>query len=519
MTTPVSPPWPPPAARPSRFRPADDRGSMAMFLTIAVVGLAVAALLVPMVVTSSRTTRSDTSRVHALDAAQAGVNVMLGEVRAATTDEVGTSTLLPCGTRAGTVSGGGPAAYSVSVDYYMADPVRTTGTPQKMTCVPGYGTYDPVSDGFTPKFAQITSTGTDGPATNGSTPGRTLSTTYVFRTTNTNIVGGRIRINPAAGSTTELCLDAGSPTPISGAVVRLQTCANPPLDQQVFAYRTDLTIQLLSSVTGTYPNGLCLDTAPPATSGRTVVLATCSVVGSPPYTQQWSYNDNGGYTASLATSADSGVLSSQCFSVAGQSPGVQLLLATCNGGSTTTQAWIPSPAVGAGAAQAPQLVNFAEFGRCLDVTNQDTSVDHLIDYPCKQNPFPGAVAFNQKFTTPGIAAGATSGVGRIYTSRGGINYCLTSPGTDGGYVTVSPCVSSNPRQTWTVYNGSSSLSYSAKYTILDNTSRCLGLTSPKGSEVWSAIDVEPCTGATEHKWNATADLSSSVIQDVAEVRP
>ncbi|MCY7396125.1 MAG: RICIN domain-containing protein [Nocardioides sp.] len=510
------------ARLPGRFRASDDRGSMAMFLTIAVVGLAIAALLVPMVVTSSRTTRSDTSRVHALDAAQAGVNVMVGEIRAAKDMQgVGDSRRLPCESRSGIVTDSvvGPAAYTVSVEYFTANPVNATNTrPQPMRCVPRSGPYEPLSGTSTPKFARITSTGTDGPASTGSTPGRTLATTYVFRTANTNIVGGRIRINPATGTSPELCLDGGSATPIAGAVVNLQPCANPPQSQQVFVYRTDLTIQLLSSVTGTYRDGLCLDTAPPATAGRTVFLGACSPLGSPPYTQQWSYNDNGGYTASLPTSAATGTLSSQCFNVTSQSAGVQLLLASCSGGATT-QSWIPDPAVGAGAAKAPQLVNFAQFGRCLDVTNQDPSSDHLIDYPCKQNPFPGAVAWNQKFTTPGIAAGASSAVGPITTTRSGITYCLTSPVTDQGYVTVSVCAASNPRQSWTVYNDSPSLAYSAKYTIVDNGSRCLGLTSPKGTEVWSAIDVEGCTGATEQKWNATADLASSVLQDVAELRP
>ena len=54
---------------------------MAVYLILAVVGMALGALVVPMIITSSQTTRSDTSRVHALDAAQAGLNVMLGRIR------------------------------------------------------------------------------------------------------------------------------------------------------------------------------------------------------------------------------------------------------------------------------------------------------------------------------------------------------------------------------------------------------------------------------------------------------
>ena len=350
----------------------DERGSMAMYLTIAIMGLALAALLVPMIVTSSKTTRSDTSRVHAVDAAQAGINAMLGKIRAAELEGAGTSTLLPCGSTSGVVNSVGPAAYTVSIDYYMSDPVAVPGA-SRMSCVPGYGTYDPVSDTFTPKFARITAVGTDGPATNGSTDGRTLAATYVFRTTNSNIVGGRIRLYPASSTAPELCMDAGSATPTAGTLVRLQACATPPRDQQIFAYRTDLTLQLLSSMTSANPDGLCLDTADPPTNGATIVLRGCSPLGDPPYTQQWSFNDNGGYTAAVQTSATTGALSSQCINANAQSVGVQLTLDNCSEGGTSspTQAWIPSPAVGAGAAEAPQLVNFYEFGRCLDVTNQN----------------------------------------------------------------------------------------------------------------------------------------------------
>ena len=56
-----------------------------------------------------------------------------------------------------------------------------------------------------------------------------------------------------------------------------------------------------------------------------------------------------------------------------------------------------------------------------------------------------------------------------------------------------------------------------KYTIVDSGGLCLGLTSPAGCEAWSSIDVEICNGATEHKWNATANLTSSVLQDIDEI--
>ena len=37
-------------------------------------------------------------------------------------------------------------------------------------------------------------------------------------------------------------------------------------------------------------------------------------------------------------------------------------------------------------APTNQFVNYAELGRCLDITGQDVNANHLIDYPCKQAP-------------------------------------------------------------------------------------------------------------------------------------
>lgn len=500
-----------------RLRRRDDEtGSMALYLMIAIMGVAIGALLVPMVISQSRSTRLDTTRVHALDAAHAGIDAMLGQIRSAKTDDgVGTSSMLPCAPSTGVVNGTDDAEYTVSVDYYMADPVAM---PAPMRCVPGYGPYDPVTDSFTPKYARITSTGTDGSAVNGGTRGRRLVTTYMFRTTSSNIPGGRIRLYPASGNSAALCMDGTAATPTAATIVKLQPCTDPLAAQQVFAYRSDLTIQLLSSITGTYKAGLCLDAAPSPVADRILTLAVCQASDSSTlWTQQWSFNDDGHLEASRQTSATTGALSGMCLNVASQNAGLPLTVQSCTGGTgSPAQAWIPAPSVGAGAAEAPQLINLHEFGRCLDVTNQNVNENHLIDYPCKQNPDPTSVRWNQKFVTPGFADGASSAVGRIVTPAPSGANCLSSPLTPGGLVVVDPC-SGSGSQVWTVYNGNAALSYSAKFTIVDSGGRCLGLADPVGNEAWSAIAVEPCNGATEHKWNATANLNSSVLMDLDEI--
>jgi hypothetical protein len=193
-----------------------------------------------------------------------------------------------------------------------------------------------------------------------------------------------------------------------------------------------------------------------------------------------------------------------------------VLLDVCIGSvSDPHQAWVPEPSVGAGAAAAPQWVNYYEFGRCLDVTGQNVNATYLIDYPCKQNPQPGAVAWNQKFTGPAIPAGAAKASGNFYTTSGSTNYCLTSPLTQNGLVVVKPCSATTAGQTWTVTNDDNSLSYTMKYTITDSAGLCLSLTSSVAAAApWSAVDVERCVGRRDQKWNA--DPTTPGVVDVQE---
>ncbi len=523
----------------------NERGSMAILLMVVLVGMMLSAMIVPVIITQDRTTRFDTTRVQALNAAESGIDVTIGLIRSSVsaTTSIGDSTKLPCGPLSGTVNTTGIAAYSVRIDYLTADPLQPVkaGDPSPLLlCDSRYGPYQQASSGnpggtVTPKFARLTSTGTVGTAINGSTAGRTLTSTYKFKTADTNFLGGVIKINPPSAS---LCMDVGSATPAAGTAVMLQNCStsNPPAPQQVFAYRTDLTLQLASTAPsngvngcdrGTPSNcGLCLDTAAtPAAAGNAVKLDACGPLGSPAsYTEQWSYNDGnpGQYQASNATSASTAPsqpgtrkndnLPDLCMTIAGKSAGLPVVVASCTGGA---QPWVPSPSVGAGAAALPQWINFNEFGRCLDVTAEDVNTTHLIDFPCKQNPYPGAVLWNQKFQVAQSSATPTYVGGQMsVTTPAGLRYCLTSPDTDGVAVTMTPCSTSTLQQ-WTIYNGDKSLPYSAKYQIM-NGALCLGLAPPVGSEVWSSIVVENCTGATDQKWNANPSVLSSSQKDTKE---
>lgn len=527
-----------------------ERGSMAILLMVVLVGMVLSAMIIPVIITQDRTTRFDTTRVQALNAAESGIDVTLGLIRSsvAAATNIGDSTKLPCGPLSGTVNSTGIAAYSVGIEYFTTDPLQPVkaGAPNPvLPCEPRYGPYRQASGAtpggpVTPMFARLTSTGTVGAAINGSTAGRTLTSTYKFKTSDTNFDGGVIRVNlPGAA----LCMDVGSATPVAGKSVMLQKCStsNPPVSQQVFAYRTDLTLQLASTAPSNGLNGcdrttpsncgLCLNTsATPAVSGSAIQLSVCGPLNSPaPYTEQWSYNngDPGLYQTANATSAKTAPkqsggtdnLADLCMTTSG-SAGAPLTVASC--GSATS--WVPSHLVGAGAAALPQWVNFGEFGRCLDVANELITNDHLFDFPCKQNPFPGAVLWNQAFQGPSFPAGSNTATGPIFTNYPGSGtspagrYCLTSPATDGGYVTMQPCGNSS-LQAWTVYNGDNSVPYPKKYQVTNGVTNgllCLGLGAPKGAEQWSSIVVEQCTGATEQKWNANPSVLSASQKDTKE---
>ena len=522
--------------------PDDDTGSLAMALMAILVGAMIGALMLPMILTQSRATRFDMSRVRALHAAQAGIDVVLGQIRAsASTDSDGNtwgnSATLPCWTSSSPLTGNanstGTGQYSVTITYWATLP-SSTGTP--MRCASGYGTYDPVLKTATPRYAVIAATGTDGNIANGNTKGRSIETTYVFQTDDTNIPGGLIKLFPDS-SGNQWCMDAGSSTPAVGTAVVLRACSvsTPPIAQQVFAYRSDLSIQLVSSVTSANPAGLCIDTSPTAhASGVSLVLNTCAIVNPAkctvitncsPYNQQWSVNDNGHLEGAKS---DQSSTDGYCINASAQATGTALALTGCAGGTTdTAQTWVPSPTAGAGMAGAAnnQLVNYKQFATCLDVTGQDPNAAFLILYTCKQNPNPSNVAWNQKFI-PSPALGSAPATVLLKTTASGTTYCLNSPLTVGGYVRVTtPCPSSattSSAYSWTVYQtqdaSGNDLPYAQKYTIVDSSGNCLGMgpNSDLLNGQYVKAVVTKCDGSTGQKWNANASLDAAKLTNTHE---
>ncbi|OLB77075.1 MAG: hypothetical protein AUI14_17140 [Actinobacteria bacterium 13_2_20CM_2_71_6] len=499
---------------PNGIRRTDDTGSLALALLLILVGVALRALLVPMVLTQLGSTRQEVRRDHALAAAQAGIDIALGHIRASV-DGTGAGDLtgLPCTDPpnspptplSGNV-GTGTAGYQVTVSYYDVDPLLYPGA-TAIPCVANYGTAK------TPAFALVSAKGTEG------TTGRTLQATYTFRTTNQNIAGGLIHIYKTANL--DLCMDAGSASPAGGVGVQMQPCS-PGSSAQTFAYNKNLTISLAATTTPT-ALGMCLDAgASPESTGLTIRFQTCGTTTKPQ--QQWSFNDQG----NIEGTNDGQSLNKLCLNVqSAGSPGSLVVLGTsggpgvCRSGKDTMETWEPEAGVGAGAAgpDSGQLVNFNQFGRCLDVTSQKVDATYLIDWPCKQAPNAANVKWNQRFTVQAD--------GSITTNSPSGLYCLVSPeSTDPGkYPVIKPC--KNPlddNMKWTVFARTDS--YETSFRILDDKKLCLAAADPilqpndvypVSSQLISRIVMQACSGSTLQKWNADPDIGHSLpLKDIAE---
>ena len=509
----------------------DDRGSLAFALLAIIVSAALGGLLMPIIVSQTHTTRFDATRVHALHAAQSGIDVVLGEIRAATTStnnvSTGDPTALPCGPLTGSANGTGVASYTTTVAYYAINPATTNA--KAMICTAGYGPYDQSLNTRTPRFAVISSTGTDGPATNGATGGRTLKTTYVFQTNDSTLPGGQIKLFPSGSA--QYCMDAQTPTPPTGTPVLLRTCSttNPPAAQQNFVYRQDLSIQLVSSVTTSVPNGMCIDTSPIAHSNNIpMVMRPCTnsdptVPANTPYNQQWSVNDNAHLEGAQTNKSST---DGYCIDAVSQTDGQALTLVGCTGGTTdTAQTWVPALTAGAGMAGPTnhQVVNYRYFATCIDVTGQDPTSPYLILYTCKQNPNPANVAWNQKFA-PALGPLSKTALPQTstLTTNNGTAYCLQSPAGTGSYVTVTTSCTANANNTWTWYQTKDSqgkdLPYAQVYTIVDSAGRCLspGPSNDLLNTQYFKIIVATCDGDTDQKWNADPSVLASRLINTGE---
>ncbi len=499
-----------------------DTGSLAIALLLTLVGVMLSALMVPVVLTQIGSTRTDVRRIHALNAAQAGLDVALGHIRAAN-DGVGggVRASLPCGPLSGRASVGGTARYQVTIDYLAVDPVGQPDSwvaANRISCVAGAGAFT------TPGYALLRSQGTDQPTGSiASAPSRYLRATYRFH----NFLGGLIHVG-LGSSSTDLCLDAGSSSPASGTNLGLQPCSTGS-PQQRFAYMMNLTLVLVASKTPVLPLGMCLDAGEPHEEGDGIQLQPCAVVTQP--RQQWIHDSTNFEGTEDGTTPDG-----FCFTAQSpDTPGSVVVLgrahgSVCQGGDEPHLMFLPEAAAGAGAAgvASGQLVSFNQYGRCLKAPEQNVHSGLVFSSPCTQAPDPANVPWNQKWALPPLPAGSVRGIGPITTTQpSGAPYCLQSPGSTGSgdYVRYEECPAGAPppNMTWTVYTNTGS--YATSYRVEDGYGYCLAPEDPTGrppelypqGEPATKVVVVACTGATLQKWNAPPTfLSSLPLKDVGE---
>jgi hypothetical protein len=504
-----------------RRRNSSEEGSLPLALMMVLILVTLTSMLIPAVITQNNSTRHEVFRVHALQAAQTGLQVALGQMRAAVDSSAtgrGDITKLPCGTLSGDVNGSGASRYQVKILYFDTNPSGTTTTWQTanaLSCTTGSG---PV---HVPSYAGLTAMGTDNATGAFGTSGdRTLTATYIVRSSNQNIPGGLVQTfhNPSDAGYVALCFDGGSDVPNTGALVKAAVCqANVP-NQQKFSYTNTLNFVLNSSVvSGT--NGMCIQADPHATLqvGVNLTMQPCVTSGASLYLQQWSFNDN----SQIQAANSNGTLSDLCFRIPSADTAGTLVLGSVSAGTCTT--WIPTAAVGAGMAgpDTNQIVNFKQFGRCLDLANFDLA-EPLIAWPCKQTP-QGTPGWNQRWIYNSVTKTLSTNVSNNIT----ISYCAVSPaaGATGAAarIMVTPC--SDPagaiplNEQWTSHVSSTD-SYSTKYTFVDANGLCL---TPSITDLYqtsnntSFVVSSTCDGSLLQKWDADPNiLQASPLRDANE---
>lgn len=501
-----------------------------MVMLVIMICVSLSALMIPTFLAENVATRRDSSRTHALNAAETGLQVGLGSVRAAKDDlDRGMDTKLPCGTQlVGTVTGEN-SRYRVSMSYFDTDPRGhdTTWRGANQISCGALPTH-------TPSFVGLNSTGTDHAFSgNGD---RTLDATYVIRTNNQNIPGGLIQnYYDGAASYINLCMDAGSATPAAGTPLTMQQCQYNVPDQQKFSYRNNLSLLLNSSLTTTGP-GMCLQ---PDDNGS-IVFQPCISAGSDLYKQQWSFNDGAQFQSAASTGGGLSTSPSQCLNIQTLDfVGSNVVLGGCSGLPGRQLNWLPSPAAGAGMAgpNTDQVINFKQFGRCLDLQEWTLS-NPLIAWPCKQTP-DGTPGWNQRWvynsTTKTLSLDVGPAANASSKGNPAISYCARAPLTTATgadlRVMVSPCPDpsgvTDASLQWTSHRSASD-TYRDKYTYVDFTgTRCLQPSSTdfyrtSGNSSNSAnntsfVVAAPCDGSLLQKWNGDPNvLLGSPLRDANE---
>ncbi len=535
-------------ARPRRLvlgrRPAGEDG-VALVMAMAFLGLVSSLMLVMLHVYIGQLRPGAQARkdLSSVNAASSGLQAALSQLRSSLDEQgAGARWRLPCVAGAvdttsftdGVTTAPAPGAvlsakaallvgkprFAVHVAYFPqgADPTDMPPSWLSANALPC-----PLAS--TPSFAFLQSYGT-GDAVGGTTGpagDRVQTAVYRFSVEGGNVAGGRLRTFG-----TDLCVDAGG-APEAGSLLTIEPCLAQGTPRQNWEYRSDLTLFY-----GGDPSlNLCLT----ASSVRQPQLRPCTGTGSGPtgtrtsgttyvyepgqQDQLWSLDD----VAHFAAARPDGGVDSTCLQPSTPSAGSALLLQPCQGSVSDWQAFDPDPSVGAGKAggnttgrpgsPTNQLVNYAQFGRCLDVTDTNVDREFMIAYPCKQAPDSAELTWNQVWTFVPIEGD----VGTLRTHTNNTDYCLMAPDT-GDKPVVRPCApvaADTPAvQRWRATGDDPGDPARSFHLVNLARSTCLSISLTELIYNVGIVVLEPCSGSPRQRWNAPPPPPSSGLDNIRE---
>lgn len=504
-----------------------DRGS-ALLLTVVFTIFAGGVMLVLLSVLLSQMQAIQLAKKNTRTgySAQAGIQATLSVLRSNTkpvtvagaTTDYGDPTRLPRELN-GSVSGaGGTLTYSVAIRYYTEDPTNRSDDWLSARALPWPLSSEPAKQ---PRFARIESKGGDdgaGSSVDG-VANRTVVALYTFTTSNVNVPGGRI--NSKDGTR---CMRADAAQ--DGKQIRMAEGALcDDANRALWVYDTDYRIKLASTL-GT-AQVLCItgqkwvDTANGTNNAQAdATLRPCAQSNNAAWGNQlWSWDDQSGKRSWTGQNRQNTGRSARWLGL-----DVDKVVEKT---TAVAEPFEPTPSVGAGAASknTNQIVNYKEFGRCADVTDNSIGKTFMIVFPCKQDPTGTGASLNWNhkwyYDEPVAPAATTAPQPIVVRLSNNTPYCLTSSGTANTDLTFQTCDPAHPstlgaRKKFIRNQDTGNASTSYTFQLADDLTRCLSAV-PESGYAWSHIRVAPCDGSTAQKWNAPPQTSGSSLGGYKEI--
>jgi hypothetical protein len=512
----------------------------ALMLMLIVTALSV--LVLGFVLAEVRPTQFANKNTRTIAAAQAGIEVAVAQIRTSTAADgtgvqMGNILELPCEVRGPVEGAADGTGFEAKISYFTQDPAGRDATWRQDNALRCFTTGSPKGVRAVPRFAIITSEGTD-PSTKVivDAADRTVEATYTFPLTTRNVSGGQITDDSGNYCLVANSLSAGSGvTFLSGA----SAACREKTDYNLWSWRSDYMIHLSSSDTnGRVP--MCLSGRATSGTPAAMVLRACNTGAGDPQGQLFQWTGEHTWRGQNAANTD---ISNTRIKVA-TIGGVRTLgVVNANSGANP----IPLPEVGKGNASkdTDQVVNQQKFGRCLDVTDENLSKAYMITYPCKQDPSgQGQFSWNHKWYYTEVDPDSTtqSVSTKIYVRHGNTTQnCLITTNTQGvnmssslnrtsGSLTMDgvstsrfpifrtssngiDCSSANSN--WT-RNGDTGVKETS-WTFVDRNGRCLSANGPKMHVGWDAVVVETCNGSNNQKWNVPEDPVEGTLTGFEEL--